>query len=97
MRIIRLRIPIVLLIFWLSLPARAQCPVFEPGVSLGTLQLSAIDEASGIAASRTNPNVLWVHNDSGDSARVFAIHIDGTLLGTYSLSGASATDWEDIS
>lgn len=95
-RIMNPKILIVLLLLWLRLPAWAQCPVFVPGVSVGTLQSRKINEASGMAASRKNPHVLWVHNDSGDSPRVFAIHTDGTLLGTYSLSGADATDWEDM-
>src|SRR6188508_1240616 len=69
---------------------------FSAGVQTGTIQNSSINEASGIAASRINPNVLWAHNDSGDSARVFAMTAAGTNLGTYSISGASATDWEDI-
>ena len=37
-----------------------------------------------------------MHNDSGDSARVFAINVAGTLLATYNLSGAGAVDWEDM-
>ena len=38
----------------------------------------------------------WVHNDSGDTARVFAISGNGRDLGTFALGGATATDWEDI-
>jgi hypothetical protein len=40
--------------------------------------------------------VWWGHNDSGDSARVFAIGTDGRDLGEFRLSGATAIDWEDI-
>jgi autotransporter-associated beta strand protein len=69
---------------------------FAPGISTGTVQNISINEASGIAASRANANVLWTHNDSGDSARVFAMNSAGTNLGTYSISGAGAFDWEDI-
>ena len=58
--------------------------------------MRAIKETSGIAASRRVDNVWWVHNDSGDSARVFAINTSGQTLGEYALSGASAIDWEDI-
>jgi hypothetical protein len=43
-----------------------------------------------------NSNVLWLHNDSGDSARVFAMTPAGTHLVTFSVTGAGATDWEDI-
>jgi hypothetical protein len=40
--------------------------------------------------------VLWANNDSGDSARVFAVGSDGADLGTVTVSGATATDWEDL-
>jgi len=72
------------------------CPQFEDGVPLGTVQSSLIIEASGLAASRKNADILWTHNDSGDSARVFAMNTNGNHLGIYNLSGVSATDWEDI-
>lgn len=53
-------------------------------------------EASGLAASRAHPGVLWAHNDSGDTARVFALGEDGAHLGTFKLVGAEAVDWEDM-
>ncbi len=62
----------------------------------GTVSSDALDETSGIAASRRVDDVWWVHNDSGDSARVFAIGSVGQTLGEYALSGATAVDWEDI-
>ena len=62
----------------------------------GTVASDAITEASGIAASPRFDNVYWVHNDSGDSARVFAIAGTGQTIGEYALSGATAIDWEDI-
>ncbi len=69
---------------------------FAPGRQAGIVQSDLIREASGIAASRQNPGVLWVHNDSGDSARVFAINDKGEFLGICTITGASARDWEDI-
>ncbi len=74
----------------------AQCPVFNPGVQAGTVAHSSLDEISGVAVSRDNADVLWVHNDSGDTARVFALNSSGIHLGIYNLSGASAVDYEDI-
>ncbi|GAB2994763.1 PE family protein [Mycobacterium bourgelatii] len=63
----------------------------------GKITNSSLDEISGIDAGIRNPNVYWVHNDSGDSARIFAIDAKtGDTLATYKLSGASAKDWEDI-
>jgi hypothetical protein len=52
-------------------------------------------EISGLAASRTQ-DVIWAHNDSGDTARVFAIAPNGDTLATYELVGAEAFDWEDM-
>ncbi len=73
-----------------------EAPEFADGMILGTVTAPQITETSGIVASRDNQNVLWVHNDSGDTARVFAINTLGAYLGAFSLSGASAVDYEDI-
>ncbi|QNI05077.1 PE family protein [Mycobacterium kubicae] len=63
----------------------------------GKITNSSLGEISGIDAGIKNPNVYWVHNDSGDSARIFAVDANtGQTLGTYTLSGARAVDWEDI-
>ncbi|MBC8263208.1 MAG: metallophosphoesterase, partial [Anaerolineales bacterium] len=78
------------------LSAMADCPTFMDGAQLGTVESSLLTEISGVAASRKNADVLWVHNDSGDSARIYAMSIQGKHLGVYNLVGASATDWEDI-
>lgn len=74
----------------------ASCDVFAPGVELGRVAPLALSEISGIAASRAHEGVLWVHNDSGGGARLFAIDVAGALLGEWVLEGASAVDWEDI-
>lgn len=67
----------------------------DPSTS-GTLQDPEIDEASGLAVSAKNPGTLWINNDSGDSARLFAVAADGSLQGVYPFEGASAIDWEDV-
>ena len=44
-----------------------------------------ISEMSGIVKSPGRDNVFWVHNDSGDSARIFAITAEGkNIIPTYS-------------
>lgn len=91
------RLPVVLACcLILSSAAHAGTPEFLPGQQVGTMEFAAINEASGIAPSRQNPNVLWVHNDSGDTARVFAMTTGGNHLGIYNIIGASAQDWEDM-
>ena len=74
----------------------AGCPAFDGGALTGRLANPAITEASGLAASHRNAGVLWAHNDSGDTARVFATDATGADLGTFALAGAGAIDWEDI-
>jgi hypothetical protein len=55
-----------------------------------------LTETSGLAASRRNDGVLWMHNDSGGDPEVFAVGLDGAARGRYALEGAEATDWEDM-
>jgi hypothetical protein len=62
----------------------------------GTLTDGELVEVSGLAASARTPGVIWAHNDSGDSARVFAVAESGATRVTYTITGASAQDWEDM-
>jgi len=55
-----------------------------------------ISESSGLSASRRYPGHLWTHNDSGNSARLFLINLDGQTVATVNLEGASKIDWEDM-
>jgi hypothetical protein len=55
-----------------------------------------LTEVSGVAASRRNDGVLWMHDDSGGDPEVFAVGLDGAPRGSYLLEGAEATDWEDM-
>jgi len=47
---------------------------------IGRIQDVRLDEVSGIVESRRDPRVLFVHNDSGDSPRFFAIDRAGQVL-----------------
>lgn len=72
------------------------CPSFGSKSKVGTISFPQAKELSGIAASRRNPDVLWTHNDSGDTERIFAISATAAHLGTYIVSGNKQIDWEDI-
>jgi len=74
----------------------AKSDAFLPGRSLGVVQSDALAEISGIAASRRNPGVLYVHNDSGAAPRIYALNEKAQLLGECDIQGAKAGDWEDI-
>lgn len=69
---------------------------FEAPVRVGALRTPVLKEASGIAASRCQPNVYWTHNDSGNGPMLFAIDGAGAQLGVWNVSGAKNRDWEDI-
>ena len=69
---------------------------FLNGVSQGDVSANPIDEASGLAASQLNTDVLWTHNDSGDFNRIFALNTQGDFLGSFVLAGAANDDYEDI-
>jgi hypothetical protein len=84
------------------LPEPGADPAPAPGRLAGTTRTvfgavgAPVVEASGLAWSRTQDDVLWTHNDSGDTARVFAVGWDGTTRAIVPLAGVSATDIEDI-
>lgn len=82
----------------LDLTIAADCPTFGTAPSPGALAVPAISEASGLAASRKTPGVLWTHNDSDpDGPRVYAFAAaDARYLGRWRLTSATVTDWEDI-
>lgn len=62
----------------------------------GTLP-AGLDETSGLAVGFQHPDVLYAHNDSGDTPRFFAIdRKNARLLATIKLKNVEAHDWEDI-
>ncbi len=77
--------------------AGAICDSDAQHAVLGQLGSDQLDEVSGLVASGRSSERFWVHNDSGDSATLYAISSSGALEQVVNLSGTSARDWEDIS
>lgn len=75
------------------------CPTWSGWITLGEIPVDAAtaerSEISGLAASRRNPGILWVHDDSGAEAVLHAIDASGALRQRYVLA-AAPVDWEDI-
>lgn len=71
-------------------------PEFAGPVVAGSLGAPPNNEASGLAASRRTPNLLWTHDDSGGAAVLYAVGTDGTLRGRLQLKGVQQNDWEDL-
>lgn len=72
------------------------CPGWGEPVAAGVVEDVALDEASGLAWSRHDPDLLWAHDDKGGDPVLFALGADGRARGTWTVTGATATDWEDL-
>jgi hypothetical protein len=55
-----------------------------------------LQEVSGIVSGRVNPELLYMHEDSGNRNVVFIFDTLGQLRGEMALPGAINRDWEDI-
>src|ERR1700709_2495176 len=86
--------------FFLHKPKALLKPTVPP--EFAVVMDKRMDELSGLVVSRRQPGILYVHNDSGDSSRFFAIGTDGSLKGIFYFTGEKALaplgvkDVEDI-
>jgi len=81
---------------WLS--ARVAPVAVAPGVlRTGVIIEPEVTESSGLVASRRFSGVFWTHNDHGQSPKLFAISREGGTIGKFKVTGATISDWEDIS
>jgi len=62
---------------------------------VGQLENKNLDEASGLARSQRDSNVLWSMNDDGKPV-LYAFDLQGRHLGKVSIDGANNKDWEDL-
>jgi len=62
----------------------------------GRLEDKSIREASGLASSRRQSDLLWIINDNGAREFVHAIDHSGSRLGEFDLKKARNKDWEDL-
>lgn len=80
----------------------AQCLIYGSFSVRGALPTGlqppgTASEISGVAASRHNPGVLWIHDDgAAGGAQAIAIRTSGALAQQYLLVGVTKRDWEDV-
>jgi hypothetical protein len=82
---IRLIVPIIFVLFLFAY-ARHKYNDHHNNI-VGRLSIRAMDEISGIAASGINKGLYYIHNDSGDTSRFFAIYPTGELRATIYFKG----------
>jgi hypothetical protein len=75
-------------------PALEACG-FETPEAIATVAEPALDEVSGLAASRDNARIVWMIEDSGSAAVVHAVNDLGVRVATYRVGG-TALDYEDL-
>jgi hypothetical protein len=74
----------------------AESPFLGPQRA-GTLTFPPSNETSGLAASRRNPGLLWLNDDSGNKPLLYAVNPNGTARGTLQIGGGVKNeDWEDL-
>ena len=64
------------------------------GRTVGRVAAKQLDEVSGIAASRHQPDLLWMHND-GDAKYLYAVRPSGQIVARVQVPGKTR-DVEDI-
>jgi len=72
------------------------CKNYASPIVAGDITHKKLDEISGMAISRKNTGIIWVHNDSGGEAHIYAVNLQGYYVGKIDLKGAEMKDWEDI-
>ena len=55
-----------------------------------------LKEISGMRSSKLNANRFWVHNDSGDAPKIYALSSSMKVEREFLLKGAQHVDWEDM-
>lgn len=57
---------------------------------------SSLAEISGAAMSPTRPDLLWVHEDSGNEAVLVALDEEGASVARWTVPDVVNVDWEDM-
>lgn len=80
-----------------TLPVTPPNPVDDQNRVMCRINDPRLPEVSGLVSSQSHPTTLWTHNDSGDSARIFALNAETcSIQAQITLSGVTARDFEAI-
>lgn len=77
-------------------PWAAACTSYASPTQTGLVVDETLDELSGLAVSRRDPDVLWVHEDHLGEPAIYALNTLGDTLATVTLEDATNNDWEDM-
>jgi hypothetical protein len=92
-------------VFFIGLLVFSACKLEVPGVALAQFSSDPkvtpvapgqIDEASGMADSRSQPGNIWIEQDSGSPAELALLGYDGVVKGKLAIPGVENRDWEEL-
>jgi len=63
---------------------------------IAVIEQDKVVEASGLARSSIDPDILWVLNDGGSDPRLYATDETGKHRGRLTIDPAKNRDWEDL-
>jgi hypothetical protein len=86
----------ILLLLVLLLPAPTLAARWGSPEVAGLVTDKAMDEISGLAASRAFPGKYWAINDSGNTAQLHLMDGSGQHQASVEVRGARNGDWEDL-
>jgi hypothetical protein len=75
--------------------AEPGCETYAEAIVTGRAP-RVLPELSGLAASQRHRGVAWALNDSGHDLMLYALHEDGSVVGTFRVFGVEAKDAEDL-
>ncbi len=79
-----------------SAPTSLSYAPYGDSEQVGSIEFQDVKECSGMDASPTQADLLWVINDSGNAPCVFAMGTDGRHRGQVLLPNVVNRDWESL-
>ena len=79
-----------------SIKAEALTVLSSPVLWMGKLESKDLPETSGLAASSTEPNLIFAVNDSGNPPGIYGLTLDGEEAGHWPIDYPYTHDFEDL-
>lgn len=87
---------VILSLFFINIIQVDAASPYQFPKQIGNIESTELSEISGIASSYQYKNILWMLNDSGNSAYIYAVEFSGEIKAIYQLKNIRNIDWEDL-